>query len=360
MSTTTFPAPARAHARRGLAALLATAALVATAAPALAADDETPPWSVTTANNDFGSGRQHFEYAANHGEAITDGFEVHNPGTDPMTLAVYAADAFTTADGHLDLRTDGEDATGVGAWLSTGGTTVTVAPGQSADVPFTLRVPAGATPGDHVGGVVTSREETAQDGTRVERRIALEVRVRVGGALRPGLTVEDAHVHAPALTAGIGAQDATVTYTIRNSGDAALAAHSAVSVAGPFGAARVAAAEVDDSPELLPGETWKVTVPVHGVRALGPLAASVTLTPLLADAGGSVQPLDAVAGVAHGWTTPGVPLLVLLVLVAAGIVVARRRRGAAGKGASADGSPADATDATSTDADADDRAPTTV
>jgi hypothetical protein len=100
-----------------------------------------------------------------------------------------------------------------------------------------------------------------------------------------------------------------------------------VSVSGPFGRLRVRAGRIDDSPQLLPGDTWKVSVPVRGVAPAVSLTGTVTLTPLLTDAAGSVAPLAAAQTTAHGWTAPWALLVLLVALcVVAGPAIRRRRR----------------------------------
>ena len=122
---------------------------------------------------------------------------------------------------------------------------VTVAPGESAEVPFVVALPGDAAPGDYVGGIVASGA-----GQRVE----IPIRLRVGGPLKPSLSVEDVDVH-------YSGGDATVTYTVHNTGNAILSARQAVSVSGPFGRWTVRAGRLADSPALLPGRA------LEGVRA---------------------------------------------------------------------------------------------
>jgi hypothetical protein len=125
-----------------------------------------------------------------------------------------------------------------------------------------------------------------------------------------------------------GEGDATFTYTIHNTGNAILTARQAVSISGPFGRLGVRAGQIDDSPQLLPGETWKVSVPVHGVAPALRLTGTVTLIPLLTDASGSVAPLAVVETTTHTWTLPWalLPFLVVLCgLVVAGLASRRRQ-----------------------------------
>ncbi|MFF4779106.1 WxL protein peptidoglycan domain-containing protein [Microtetraspora fusca] len=296
--------------------------------PAAAADGEVS-WTVRTASNDFGSGRQNYGYTLDPGGQLEDGLVVVNHGTAPLRLAVYAADGFTTEQGRLDLAAKDAKSTGVGAWVHTDRSDVTVPPGKSVEVPFTVALPDSAAPGEYMGGIVTSPAQAGEaDGIDGDRRLGIRIRLRVGGELKPSLSVEDLNVRYSGTPNPFGKGDATVTYTIHNTGNAILSARQAVSVSGLFGRSDGQAGEIDDSPQLLPGGTWKVSVPIHGVVPALRLTGTVTLVPLLTDAAGSVAPLADVENTTHAWTVPWALLLFLIVLC--GLVVAalasRRRR----------------------------------
>ncbi|MFC4018934.1 WxL protein peptidoglycan domain-containing protein [Micromonospora sp. GCM10011542] len=317
--------------------LLATLGLVGVGAGAAAADGGVP-WAVTTASNDFGSGRPNYTYTLNPGGQLKDGLVVVNHGTTPLDLAVYAADGFTTDKGQLDLVTKTARSTGVGAWAHVDRDHVTVRPGGSVEVPFTVTLPNDAAPGDYLGGVVTSLAQASEtDGSKVDRRLGIRIRLRVGGELKPSMSVEDPQVRYSGTANPFGKGDATVTYTIHNTGNSVLTARQVVSVSGPFGRLGVRAGQIDDPPQLLPGETWKVSVPIHGVAPALRLTGTVTLVPLLTDASGSIAPLASVETTTHAWTVPWTLLLLVLVVLGGLIVVAglasrrrqaRRREGA--------------------------------
>jgi len=304
-----------------LALFLALAAAIAGpgTGPARAADGEVS-WTVRTAANTYGSDRSSFGYSINPGGAIKDTMTVANHGKEPLTLTVYASDGFTTGTGQLDLLTRDKKSTGVGAWTRPDRDSVVVQPGRTADVPFTVTVPANATPGDHVGGILTSlKQPDADQGITVDRRLGIKIALRVSGELRPGLRVEDLHAGYRGTADPFGTGDATVSYTIHNTGNATLSARQAVSVSGPFGWLKADVKDVAAPPSLLPGETWKVKVPVHGVAPGFRLSATVTLTPLLTDASGSTSPLQPVKATTHGWAVPWT-LVALVVLAAAAVV----------------------------------------
>ena len=148
------------------------------------------------------------------------------------------------------------------------------------------------------------------------------MRLRVGGPLKPSLSVENVGVH-------YSGGDATVTYTVHNTGNTILTARPAVSVSGPFGRLSVKAGKLADTPPLLPGEEAKASAAVRDVTPALRLTATVTLVPLLTDAAGSTAPLAAVKASGHGWAVPWLPLvavIALCALVAAGLALRPRRR----------------------------------
>jgi hypothetical protein len=297
--------------KRTAVALLAAGAVVGVSAgPAFAAEGDVT-WTVRTVSNSYGADRSSFSYAVNPGGKITDAMVVANRGRTPLALTVYTADGFTTGTGRLDLRAKDQKSTGIGIWVQPTGDHITIAPGKTAEVPFAVTVPANATPGDYVGGIVTSLTQPDQaQGINVERRLGIRIKLRVGGALTPGLAIEKLHI-------GYGGGDASVSYTIHNTGNAVQSAQQAVSVTGPFGLLRADAGKIAAPPELLPGESWKVTVPVKDVSPAVLLTATATLTPLITDASGSTTTLKPVSATAHGWAIPWLILVLVVVLVAA-------------------------------------------
>ncbi len=274
------------------------------ASPASAATDDVS-WTVRTASNALGADRTNFSYALNPGAHLDDGLVVANRGTEAIELDVYAADGYTTSTGAVDLRLAAEQPTGVGKWIAVPQRHVSVPAGQTVEVPFTVDVPADATPGDYAGGVVTSLTVADQSANvNVDRRLGIRAGIRVGGDLVPALSVDDVRVDWDGGVVPFLFGDATVHYGLHNTGNVSLTADDTDAVAGPFGLGRAEAAPDAASPVLLPGETWPRDVRVSGVAAMGLLWASVTATPTVTDASGSITALDPVEASAVGAAVP--------------------------------------------------------
>ncbi|GAB3600310.1 WxL protein peptidoglycan domain-containing protein [Microbacterium tumbae] len=310
-------------------ALAAASVLVpAVTASAAGADDVT--WTVRTASNDLGDDRTSYSYAINPGAEVADALVVANHGDEDLTLAVYAADGYTTDGGQFDVDTLDEEATGIGDWVGVDEATVTIAAGETASIPFTVAVPANAMPGDYAGGIVTSlAEDSGTAGVSVDRRLGIRMQVRVSGDLVPSMSVEDVRIGWDGGLNPFAGGDATLTWTIRNTGNAIVSANQGATIAGPFGWFAADAPDVASPPGLLPGESWEQSVIVPDVAALVMLTGTATVIPLVTDASGSTTALEPVAATGLGWAVPWT-LLVVLVLVVLVLVLLprylRRRR----------------------------------
>ncbi|MFH8466192.1 WxL protein peptidoglycan domain-containing protein [Streptomyces sp. NPDC017991] len=317
-SRTPSAGPRQVILRYAVLALLAALAFAGTSTGSARAADGDVTWTVRTAANGYGDDRSSFSYGVNPGSQVKDAMVVANHSKNTLTLALYAADGYTTEKGQLDLLTREKKSLGIGAWVRAGKESVRIAPGRTAEIPFTVAVPRNATPGDYVGGILTSLKQSDDtEGIAVDRRLGIRIELRVSGALKPTLAVEDLHVDHHGTANPFGQGDATVTYTLHNTGNALLSGTQKVTLTGPFGTLETHAGTIAAAPELLPGESWKVTVPVHDVTPALRLTARATVTPALTDAAGSTTSLKPVEATTTGWAIPWTLILLIAVLPAA-------------------------------------------
>ena len=150
----------------------------------------------------------------------------------------------------------------------------------------------------------------------MDRRLGIRIALRVGGDLKPSLAIENAAVGWNGGLNPFAGGDATLTYTIHNTGNATISADQAATVTGPFGLLPTEAGTLDAPPQLLPGEKWEVTVPVSDVPAAFLLAATATVTPVVVEASGSTTVLAPIAVTAYGWAVPWMLIVLILVVVA--------------------------------------------
>ncbi|MEV0381502.1 DUF916 domain-containing protein [Nonomuraea sp. NPDC050643] len=297
------------------------------AAPASAGVHGTAPaaddlrWAVQPSSASGPTGRDYFVYDVRPGQTITDYVGVTNLGGDPLTVNIYGTDAFTTPDGSFALLTADKAASGAGTWIAVSTATHTIQPGRRTDVPFAITVPADATPGDHVGGVIGSVSGEALSGNgqriKVDRRVAARVYLRVAGPLRPALQFDALDVAYDDPVNPFAGGGAEVTYTLRNTGNVRLGAGSEVSLAGPLGWSLGERGK--ELPEVLPGSTLTVKERFEGVFPAGRVTATVTLSPRVAVS-------EPIARATARWAVPWLLTAVLALAVAVIVVVRIRRR----------------------------------
>ncbi len=154
----------------GAALLGAFAAAPASAAPgaavfALVPQDYDPSLNAT---------RSYFVAVAGPGTTFVNSVRVRNTGTKSGTALLYAVDATTGQTSGAVYLDRSKPRRGVGTWITLGAGSVTLGPGQSQLVPITVHVPAGARPGDHLGGIVAENAAL----TRSSGNGALQIKIR--------------------------------------------------------------------------------------------------------------------------------------------------------------------------------------
>jgi LPXTG-motif cell wall-anchored protein len=282
--------------------------------------------------------RSTFEYVLAPGAAVTDALRVVNYSERPLRVRVYAAEAVTTVDGAFDLRPGDEPARGAATWVALRADgvgpdgTLELAAREEAVVPFTLRVPADAEPGDHVAGLVAAVRDDAVDaaGNRVdvERRVGARVYTRVPGPVTAAFAVEDVDVDWRGHWSSVWRGEVDASVTVVNVGNVRLSGSAAAEAAGPWG--RFARSSSADVPEVLPGQRVVRELTVPAVWPLVRLGVDVVAEPLRS----GEQEVSGTAGRASVplWAVPWLAVagLALAALVAGVVLVRRRRRRSAG------------------------------
>jgi uncharacterized membrane protein len=137
--------------------------------------------------------------------------------------------------------------------------TLDIPAGQSATVPFTLTVPADATPGDYSGGIATSFDGTGST-VAVTYRLSSRVDVRVPGELQVAHEVSDLQVDMGSTWSLLSPSEVTLRYTLTNTGNSRLYSNESIRTSGPLGLlSRTTSTTLE---EVLPGSTVERTVTV--------------------------------------------------------------------------------------------------
>jgi len=147
----------------------------------------------TTTTVDAPSGGAYFTYDLVPGGTLSDEALVMNDGTGPISLKLYAADGVTAINGGTAFAAAEEERNGVRAWLSVDTMDIVLQPGESLAVPFIIQVPADATAGDHVAGLIVEAPPKAGPtgglGAAVVERVGVAVVIHVPGPGEESLTL---------------------------------------------------------------------------------------------------------------------------------------------------------------------------
>jgi Bacterial protein of unknown function (DUF916) len=149
------------QAGRGAIALGTIAVLVSVAWPAATEGAAGPTFALKPASP---AKLGYFVLQGRPGATIRGEVQVINVGSVAGRTKIYAVDATTGETSGVVYRSRQEPRQGVGEWTRLGTGTIQLAPGQSRVVPFSVRVPGGASPGQHLGGIVAQRSTSSASG----------------------------------------------------------------------------------------------------------------------------------------------------------------------------------------------------
>jgi hypothetical protein len=243
-------------------------------------------FGVQPATNGRPDARPYLTGGATPGATFDDSVAIVNYSLQTYSFGVYATDATNTSAGNLTLIPPGAKPTDAGSWVTIGGKgasgRITLGPKSYVVLPIHVSIPATASPGDHLAGLVaelTAISHGHNVNAKLHQRVGTRLFIRVAGTVRPALAIEHLSVSYHDNWNPVGAGSATVAYRIHNTGNVNLGARQRVNVSGLFG--QVASATAPDIALLLPGAGVDVRVRVSGVIPEIWMSAKVKLTPLV-------------------------------------------------------------------------------
>ncbi|MFL2001876.1 hypothetical protein [Microbacterium sp. A1-JK] len=259
----------------GVAPAAAPSSVPSTPSPGTVESNVT--WSVRPGDSAGPDGRSWVEWETDPGQTRTEHLVVSNFGDREVEFRLTAADGYFTDTGRFSMLPSDQESAEAGTWITLP-ESVVVPAGGAEIVPFSIRVPADASPGDHPAGVAASILSSGTGAVGVESRVGFRVMTRVTGELRAEL----ATAVTGSYTGSVNPFDPgrlELTYAITNSGNTRVRTHPTVSLAGPFGltASERSGEEIVD---IAPGETRTGTLEVSGAWPLFWYDARVTATPI--------------------------------------------------------------------------------
>lgn len=134
------------------------------------------------------------EHAARPGEAYEGVLRVRNTTAAPLEVKVYLTDYAFSADGSTQYPAAGSLPRSSARWLTLGTSSLRMAPGATAEVPYRVAVPAGAAGGSYWTMVMVepleagdaeatlARTPQGQVGLRAKMRFGVQMATHVGAA----------------------------------------------------------------------------------------------------------------------------------------------------------------------------------
>jgi hypothetical protein len=315
--------------------LVSTAQILFSATAALAASAHVT-FGIEPGSNVSGSSAPDFTFGVTGGAAVADSVAILNYSSIPVSLQVYAADAVQASSGGFGLLLPNQHSVGVGAWVkfSSAHENVSLAPASAsgptrAILPFVLRVPINASPGDHAGAILASLQTVglSKSGKKIilEQRVGVRVYVTVSGVTRAGLRVLHVSTSEQGGAAPWQHDSLRVSYQVQNTGNVNMSLDQKVSASGLV--ADHGEVTLARNPIVLAGATVNEAVTI---RHLWP----EVLTRVVVSATGTVVTVQGLNETVHAssssWvlTIPWLGVVILVLLIALLWWWLRRRRGA--------------------------------
>ncbi len=301
--------------------LLSSALLLSPTRPAFAASNGA--WSVFPTTPAGQQTRAFFQPLMAANSTYPDSVTVANQTTAPLTFNLYPADGYNTANGGFSLRQRADAQHDVGAWIHLAVSRVTVPAKTAAKVPFVITVPADATPGFHVGGIVaeaTTGTTTKKGavGVTIQQAVGTRVYARVIGNLQPQLAITSMSIETKSSSSSTlgGSVMPTVKFTVENTGNVPLSGKTKIDLSPLFGSGPHPIFRT--LPQVLPHNATAFSVAFPSVAAHGYLSATTTVTAR------GIHPVTATTStVVFPWL---LFLIVLVVIVGIAIWIFMRRR----------------------------------
>jgi len=123
-----------------------------------------------------------FIHAIKQGETVDDKVLVANRSDKERTIIVYAVDAIPTNTGSFSCKQRAEKLEDAGAWIKLARNEVTLGPGKSDIIDFTITAPAKADVGEHNACIAFESKED-------EGEVTGNLRIRTRSAVRVALTI---------------------------------------------------------------------------------------------------------------------------------------------------------------------------
>lgn len=180
-------------------------------------------WGGKPANPDPENPRTESIFVINEkaGTVVEDAVLVVNNSQETKKLRVYGQDSVLSSDGAFACKQFVETKSEVGDWIALSSDYVTLSPGETKEVPFTVSIPQDAEPGEHNGCIViqdekTSTDDSTKEGVVLSFRTAMRVAVTVPGVITRNLEILDSNIESNKSNGRV------IVVTIENTGNVSI------------------------------------------------------------------------------------------------------------------------------------------
>lgn len=192
-----------------------------------------------------------FIYEVNPGDVLEDDAWILNTSAKPLKISIDAVDAISLGGGGFGLLDKSQPNPNLGDWVTLDKREVEVPPNTKQKVHFKITVPANPEVGDHIGGLVVQKMDSAPDMVSKSGGATVNIRTRVGARIY--LTVLG-NIHRGWKLLGKSffgrGNKMVLRFKVANSGNVRARLQGDVRIYGIFGL-------YDKWPDLDIGEVWQ-------------------------------------------------------------------------------------------------------
>jgi hypothetical protein len=246
-----------------------------------------------------------FEQTVNPGDKFSTSITVSNPGTVSRQFTIGVQDiSGMKGSGEPIFTTSSVPEYGVSSWVSLGSTLVTVPPGGSVVVPFTITIPKTAGPGGHYGAIFISQGATKPtfNGSGLGYNVGALIELRIAGDAKQLAEIKEFSTDKSFY------QTPSVNFTtiVANEGNVLLQPRGPIDITNMFGQKVGTAIVNDQAASIFPGTQRSFTATWGGSGfAFGQFTAITTLNY------GDTENKTVSASTSF-WVIPVVPIAVVL------------------------------------------------
>lgn len=214
-----------------------------------------------------------FIYTLELGELKEAKVDVVNTSDNPQEVKVYPVDAVTTKDGAFAPEPESREKVDVGTWVTLSESELSLEPGETKTIDFTIQVPDNAEVGDHAGAIIIQSRESQN----AVAGSGLQITTRVGA--RMYITIPGDIVRELAFTEFIweSGNDKTIFYlTLVNNGNVRILPRGEIEITNIFG--KLVAIIKIPGREVFPGDTITIPVVWEPTSLLGRFTAKTYVT----------------------------------------------------------------------------------